>query len=156
MRAISALSFDAGTSIFGSLARTPFRMRVSMSAMGSVMFIAIPLRLLPARLDHARDLASEGELPEADPAQLELANVGAGPTAQLAPGVRAHRELRLALGLGDHGQLGQLPYLLTGSGTACRGTRGAASTPRPSGQWSRRSRSCPAASRPSRSRSRGR
>src|SRR5512141_526289 len=118
MRAISALSLDAGTSIFGSRARTPFRMRVSMSAMGSVMFIAIPLRLLPARLDHARDLAREGEFPEADPAQLELANVGSGPTADLAAGVCAHRELGLALRLGDHRQLGHsLPP--TASGTAC-------------------------------------
>ena len=40
MRAISTFSFGAGTSTLGSLARTPFRIRVIMSATGSVMFIA--------------------------------------------------------------------------------------------------------------------
>src|SRR6185503_1601685 len=67
------------------------------------------LEVLPARLDHARNLARQGQLPEADPAHLELADVGAGPAAQAAPGVGAHRELRLALRLGDHRQLGHSP-----------------------------------------------
>src|SRR5215831_18397513 len=130
MRAISAFSLEAGTSILGNLARTPFRMRVIMSATGSVMFIALTSKVLPARLDHARDLARQGELPEADPAHLELADVGAGPAAQAAARVGAHRELRLALRLGDHRKLGHFVPPPTGSGTACRDTRGAPSTPR--------------------------
>jgi hypothetical protein len=40
--------------------------------------------LLPARLHDARDLAFEGELPEADPTQPELAHECAGPAAPLA------------------------------------------------------------------------
>ena len=47
MRAISTFSFEAGTSTLGSLARTPLRIRVIMSATGSVMFIAIYLSALP-------------------------------------------------------------------------------------------------------------
>jgi hypothetical protein len=39
MRAISTFSLDEGTSTLGSLARTPFRILLIMSATGSVMFI---------------------------------------------------------------------------------------------------------------------
>ena len=46
-----------------------------------------------------------------------------------------------------------LAPLPTGSGTACPGTGGAASTPRPCAPWSQRSRSCPATCRSGRSRS---
>src|SRR5262249_46343901 len=68
--------------------------------------------LLPARLDHARDLSGERELAEADAAHLELAEVAAGPPAPAAARVLADRELRLPLGLGNEGQLGHLdsPY----------------------------------------------
>src|SRR5262245_19168273 len=137
MRAISALSFDAGTSTRGSLARTPFRIRVIMSATGSVMFMSFTSKaLLPARLDDARDLARERQLTEADAAHLELAEVAAGPPAPAAAGVLADRELRLPLGLGNEGQLGHLESPPTGTGTACPGTAGGASTPRRSWPWS--------------------
>ncbi len=78
--------------------------------------------------------------------------------APAAARVLAHAELRRALGLGDQGRLGQSrrSFTETGSGRASRGTAGAAGTPRRYGRWSRRSRSCPAASRPWRSRSPGR
>src|SRR5687767_10788012 len=60
----------------------PLRMRVRKSAIGSVMG-------LPAGLGHPRDEALVGELPEADPAEAELAVDGTGPAALAAAGVLA-------------------------------------------------------------------
>src|SRR5579864_9122395 len=71
MRAISAFSLEAGTSTFGWRAWIALRTRVSMSAMGSVVIVLL-LRLLPARFDHARNLAIERELPEAQAANAEF------------------------------------------------------------------------------------
>src|SRR5262245_1412780 len=88
----------------GSFARTAFRIRVSRSATGSVMFIGYST-LLPARLDHARDLPGEGKLPETDAAHLELPEVAPRPPAVAAPRVLAHGELGLALGLGNQRRL---------------------------------------------------
>src|SRR3989442_4490680 len=45
MRAISTFSFDEGMSTRGSLARTEFRIRVIMSATGSVMFMGCSYQL---------------------------------------------------------------------------------------------------------------
>src|SRR6266849_382776 len=102
MRAISTFSFDEGMSTRGSLARTEFRIRVIMSATGSVMFMGL---LLPARLDHAGDFPGQGILPEADAAHLELPEIAPRPSAVAAPRILAHGELRLALGLGNQRQL---------------------------------------------------
>src|SRR5687768_16716946 len=91
------------------LAVTALRMRVIMSAIGSVISSLSksqipspksqvrtqpnPLRLgiwdsgfpvLPGALRHAGDIALERQLAEAEPAQIELAHVGAGPAAQVA------------------------------------------------------------------------
>src|SRR5262249_50807098 len=52
-------------------------------------------RSSPARLDDAGDVAAQGELAEAEPAQLELAQVGAGATAALAAVAGADLELVL-------------------------------------------------------------
>ena len=52
----------------------------------------------PAGLRHAGDLAFQGELPEADPAQIELAVVAAGPTATAAAVVVAGLEFQLSRG----------------------------------------------------------
>src|SRR5687767_9605077 len=108
MRAISIFSFDEGTSTLGSFARTPFRIRVIMSATGSVMFISNTSRRsrLPTGLDHARDVPRERLQPEADAAQLELPEIAAGTTAHAATGVLADGELRLARRLGDQRKLG--------------------------------------------------
>src|SRR6266850_2216254 len=54
----------------------------------------IALHGLPARLHDARHLALEGELPEAQAAHPELAQVAAGAAAQPAAAVAARRELR--------------------------------------------------------------
>src|SRR4030095_3843125 len=140
MRAISTFSLEVGTSTRGSRARTPFRIRVISAAMGSVMFIGLPL---PARLDHAGNVAGQRQLPEADAAHLKLPDVGPRPPAGAAAVVLAHRELGLPPGLGNERQLRHYPYLLTGCGTACRGRRAAACSPRPCGPWSRRWRSSP-------------
>src|SRR3954466_8518186 len=89
MRAISRLVREAGTTTSVWRARDALRMRVSMSAMGSETFIG----LLPARLRHARQLAQQGPLPEADAAQREAAQVCAGPTADGAAVIPADLEL---------------------------------------------------------------
>src|SRR5687767_1581538 len=67
----------------------PLRIRVSMSPSGSLIAIlAIPA--LPARLDHARDLALRGQLPERDARQAELAVVSARTARQDAAVADAH------------------------------------------------------------------
>src|SRR6476659_115649 len=96
------------------------RRRVSMSAIGSVIVMAFsalsPLRFhtrvsggpvaivvcgggLPGALGHAGELAAVGHLPQADPAQAELAVDGLRPATALAAGVAADSELGLASGL---------------------------------------------------------
>src|SRR5215831_2807828 len=60
---------------------------------------------LPTGLGDARKLAPVRQRAEADAAQAEPAVDGARPPAPRAPGVRAHGELRLALGLGDEALL---------------------------------------------------
>src|SRR5215212_6761680 len=87
--AIADLILEAGISTAAWRAWSPFRMRVSISAIGSV--IMARALLLPARLRHARNLAFESELAEADPAQPELAHIGAGTAAPLAAAVLPHR-----------------------------------------------------------------
>src|SRR6266702_6934092 len=93
------LSLEEGMSTFSCSARLALRMRVRRSAMGSL--IDMTPRLLPARLDHARHLALEGQLPEADPAQLELPEVPARSPAQPAALIGPRLELGRALLLHD-------------------------------------------------------
>src|SRR6478736_9457711 len=95
MRAISIFSLEAGISAFSCSALLALRMRVSMSATGSVSILG----LLPGALRHAGDDALMGELPQADPAEPELAEHGARPAAAVAAGVVAHLELRRPRGL---------------------------------------------------------
>src|SRR5688572_5467941 len=97
IRAISRFVRDAGTTTSVWRARDAFLTRVSMSAIGSEMFIGS----LPARLRHAGQLAEERTLPEADAAQREPAHVCPRSAADVAAAVAAHLELRLPGGLGD-------------------------------------------------------
>src|SRR5512138_3364049 len=90
--AIRIFSRERGTSTFSWRAAEAFRMRVNMSAMGSVMLIA--RSPLPARLDDAGDLALQRALAEADAAHLELAQIRPGPAAERATVVLAHLELQ--------------------------------------------------------------
>src|SRR3954451_12170221 len=86
------------------MATLALRIRVSMSAMGSVMVMVAPPS--PAGLLDAGQFPGVRELPEADPAEHELAEHRVGATAALAPGVGPHLELRLALVLLDQCLLG--------------------------------------------------
>src|ERR1044072_2496005 len=90
IRAISSLSFEAGISTRSCSALLALRMRVSMSATGSVSTSVV---LLPGALRHPRDHALMGELPQADPAEPELLEHGARPPALVAAGIRARLEL---------------------------------------------------------------
>src|SRR5258708_33963409 len=119
MRAISALSFEAGTSTLGSLARTPLRIRLIMSATGSVMFIWFTSRApLPARLDHAGDVPGQGQLAEADAAQLELPQVATGPAAAAAARVSADPETPPPVCLWNERPPRRYSSLLSGAGNA--------------------------------------
>src|SRR5574338_1245521 len=120
--AIATFIFEAGMLTYSCFAVTALRIRVSMSAIGSVMFKAFASSFsralpgwelrdgaargapaLPARLLDARQLPLQGELTEADPAQREVPDVRARPAAELAAVLRARRVLlRLAVGPDDH------------------------------------------------------
>src|SRR5262245_9662596 len=111
MPAIASFMLECGISARGCRARTAFRMRVSMSAIGSVMVSSYPPGL-PAGLRDAGDHPLQRQVPEADPTHLELAQEAARPAAALAavavadsvflllarlrhPGRRRHRASRL-------------------------------------------------------------
>src|SRR5262249_2401356 len=96
-----SLIFDHGTSTRSLCASDALRIRVRRSAIGSVN-MRPPSS--PARLGHARDLSAARELPQADPAELELAIEAAGPPARQTAVVGSHLELRPARGL--HPQTG--------------------------------------------------
>src|ERR687886_345224 len=94
MRAISSFRREVGISVRSCIALLALRMRVSMSATGSVSIV----RLLPRAFRHAGDHALVGQLPQADPAEAELAEDGARAPAAVAARVGAHLEaLRPAL-----------------------------------------------------------
>src|SRR2546430_6140249 len=95
MRAISTFSLDVGISARSCSALLALRMRVSMSATGSVS----KSRLLPRALGHAGNHAFMGELAQADAAEPELLEDGARPPAAVAAGVVAHLVLRRPGGL---------------------------------------------------------
>src|SRR2546423_10703728 len=98
--AMRTLSREDGMSTFSCSALLALRMRVSRSAIGSLRMA------LPARLHDAGHLALEGELPEAQAAHPELAQVAAGTAAQPAAAVTARREFRRAQRLHDERGLG--------------------------------------------------
>src|SRR6187402_53646 len=87
-RAISCFMREAGIATVSWSALLAFRIRVSMSATGSVIIVASP-----TRLRHAGDGALVGQLAQADPAQAELLVDRARPAAAVAPAVGARLEL---------------------------------------------------------------
>src|SRR3954453_253880 len=89
MRGRAALNFEAGMSTSSWSARNPLRMRVRKSAIGSVIDM-----WLPARLRESGDVTLVGHLAQADPAEAELAEVGARAAAPLAAIVVAGLVLR--------------------------------------------------------------
>src|SRR5579859_4258492 len=96
MRAISLLSFEAGTSTRWCFAAAALRMLVKKSAMGSVCIIYFALSL-PARFSDAGDFALERHAAEADTAHLKLANIRARTAADAAAIAVLRGKLRLAL-----------------------------------------------------------
>src|SRR3954471_18098464 len=124
-------SFEEGMSTTGRSIRTALRIRVSMSAIGSVIMagqfpptaagnapgparrsragrrrrggapLAINQSISPTRLLDARDQTPQGQAPEADPADAELAVDGARATAKFAAVPMPDRELAGRLRL-DH------------------------------------------------------
>src|SRR5689334_12169100 len=85
------------------IATLALRMRVSMSAMGSVIMSS---HSSPAGLGHAGDLAGVDEFAQAHAAQAELAEHRTGATAAAAARVGAHLVLGLRLRLVDQSLLG--------------------------------------------------
>src|SRR5438093_12006546 len=101
MRAISSFSFDDGISTRSCSALLALRIRVSMSATGSVSISF----LLPGALRHAGDHALVGELAQADPAEPELLEDCARAAALVAAAVVARLELLRPCRLGDQALL---------------------------------------------------
>src|SRR5918999_2914484 len=100
MRAISSFSREVGISVRSCRARFALRIRVSMSAIGSVSMVRSPTALC-----HARNGAFVCKLAKADPAQAELAVDRASAAAAVAARVLPHGVARLAGGLCDEGLL---------------------------------------------------
>src|SRR5215470_8522581 len=78
------LSLVAAISTAGASMRLAFRIRVSMSAIGSVIITVHQITVLPARFLDAGDQAEVGHLAETDPADAELAKYGTGPATDPA------------------------------------------------------------------------
>src|ERR1700761_125388 len=98
MRATSIFSFELGTSTRGCLARAELRMRVSKSAIGSVVIL---YSSLPAGLHNAGDFALERQAAETDTAHLELRKNRARTAADAATIALADLVLQLLFGLRD-------------------------------------------------------
>src|SRR5262245_39948220 len=126
IRAISRLVREAGTTTSVWRARDALRTRVSMSAIGSELF----MQDLPARLGDAGQLARQGALPETDAAQGEAAHERPRPAADGAAVVSPDAELRLPACLRDHRFLGHSFPSPPTRRRACRGARAVASIPR--------------------------
>src|SRR5690242_4874256 len=90
---------DVGMTALSWSALFAFRMRVSMSAIGSVNIAS------PARFRHAGNRALMGEVAQADAAEPELAEHRARPAAPVAARVVAHPVLLLTLLLDDEARL---------------------------------------------------
>src|SRR5438309_2178567 len=99
MPARASFSLDEGIRTLSCIAMLALRMRVSMSAIGSVIVIGAPPS--PTRLRDAGQLSGVRQHAHADAAQPELAVHGVWPAATAASGVRPHLELGLALLLLD-------------------------------------------------------
>src|SRR5258706_3944631 len=96
MLANACFILECGISTRACRARTAFRIRVSMSAIGSVIVSSSLLSSrLPARLGDAGDHPQERQAPEADPAHLELAHEAPRPAAAPASVAVPDGKLRL-------------------------------------------------------------
>src|SRR4051812_12470381 len=128
-----ALIFENGMVTLSWYAWLALRRRVSMSAIGSVIVMgvrqpfspgfpglvqaygeAVFQSQLPGSLGHAGQLTAVGHLPDAHPAEAELAVDRVRPATTLAAGVRAHSELRLRGSLQDQRLLSHAQFSLNG------------------------------------------
>src|SRR5262245_2429615 len=163
MRAMSALIREAGMSTRVCLAVTALRIRVSMSAIGSVISTFESLDLViwwssgfrslnhhvarsPTTLRDPCHVAFKRQLAETQPAQRELPHVCARAAAQVASVAQPNLVLRLLLFLrdlrsGGHsvfshsgGPCPPVPNSCPRAGTACRRTAAACALPRRSSQ----------------------
>src|SRR3954471_14583205 len=105
MPASDSFSLEDGIRTESCMATLPLRIRVSMSAIGSVIVMARSPPS-PARLGHTGNFTGVGEHAEADATQPELAEDGTRPTASAASRVRLHLVLGLALLLFDESLFG--------------------------------------------------
>src|SRR5271167_4835249 len=96
MRAISAFSFDAGTSTRWCLAAAALRIRVKKSAIGSVC-----ITLLPTGFRDAGNFSLERHTAETDAAHLELADISASAATNAAAVANADFEFRFLQRLCD-------------------------------------------------------
>src|SRR5205823_7482825 len=106
---------DVGMTALSWSALFAFRMRVSMSAIGSVSIAS------PARFRHAGNRALMGEVAQADAAEAELAEHRARPAAPVAARVVAHPVLLRTLLLDDAARLCHLvpPWPFAGRQGEC-------------------------------------
>src|SRR5512132_2470065 len=92
---MASFTFDEGIATTASSRICALRMRVSMSAMGSVMLMRSPRKQLPARLDDAGDLAAHRVFAQFVAAEPELAEKAARTAGDRAP-VAQPRRIRVA------------------------------------------------------------
>src|SRR5947207_9443440 len=104
MLASASFNFEDGIGTVSCIATLALRIRVSMSAIGSVIVIAETPS--PARLRHAGQLPRVCHLPDADAAQPEVAVDRTRPATAATPRVAPHLELGLAHLLLDECLLG--------------------------------------------------
>src|SRR6202171_6092881 len=112
---MARFTFDAGTTTLTFSVACALRMRVSMSAMGSLMLIFV---LLPARLDHSGNLAAHRDLADLVAPEAEFAERAARPAGDRAAVAQSHRgsvarqrlQLGARLGLGLVGGLRVLQH----------------------------------------------
>src|SRR5689334_19964052 len=111
--AMASLCRDQGMSTVALRACAPLRMRVSISAMGSVVIG------LPTRLREAGDLPLARQVAQAEPAHAEPPEERARPPAERAAVVRADLELRRPRGLHHQRRFRhELPYARNGMPSA--------------------------------------
>src|SRR5512134_3336692 len=85
---MASFTFEAGMNTLTFSVACALRMRVSMSAMGSLMLMS---SLLPARLDHAGDLAAHRDLADLVAREAELAESAARAARDRAAVAQPHR-----------------------------------------------------------------
>ena len=84
---MASFTLEAGMATLTFSVAWALRIRVSMSAMGSLMLI---VGLLPARLDHAGDLAAHRDLADLAAREAELAESAARTARDRAAVAQAH------------------------------------------------------------------